>query len=795
MRFTIERIRTLVLAAGVLLVLAIVGFLVFDKLKRAVPRDIPARLGVEIQQEANGVTYTQAHGGHTIFKIHASRVIQLRNSHATLRDVEIDLYGQDGRRVDVIKGDEFEYNQKTEIATAAGPVQITLSRPSARSGKSVQTQAASDVISVHTSGITFAQKTGIVSTAKHVDFSSGQGSGSAVGASYNSDSGMLILESAVEMIAQPRPGSNTGPVRVRASHAVFDRDQQIFRLTAVSAEMRTGQASAGQAQINVRDDGSVESLTASGGFTLSTLEGSHLAAPGGQMEFTAYNQPASAHLSGGITLSSEQPGRSITGSAARADLVFAAAGELCHLHLENQVRLREQQTQPVSGGRSLPVHLTRTWRSNVADVEFRPVARGKVEPARLHGSGGVILTGETQRGNQSPQPSEMAADDLTGVFGPNSSLKTLTGAGHASLRQTAADGALQTASADRIQARFVPAAGARLPKKGSGAPAQLEFAQLDGHVILDEQPPARAGAQQQPVHATAGRAIYQSAGQWLHLTESPRVTDGGMVLSANGIDVSQQSGEAFGHGNVKATWIESAAGAGTPAFSLGGRGPAHVIAHEAELHQSTGQAFFRGDARLWQDANSVSAPLLILNRSQQSLTARTSSSARPVVAVLLGAPQARPGSKSRSAAPSVIRVRGGELDYSGVERTALFRAAPLASVTAESGAVTSTSDEVDLYLSQPGNHAAGAVAQVERMTARGHVVLRAQGRRGTGQQLAYSGSSGDYVLTGTPAEPPRLVDPLRGSVTGNALIFHSRDDSVSIEGGQQETTTRTTAPR
>jgi hypothetical protein len=31
-------------------------------------------------------------------------------------------------------------------------------------------------------------------------------------------------------------------------------------------------------------------------------------------------------------------------------------------------------------------------------------------------------------------------------------------------------------------------------------------------------------------------------------------------------------------------------------------------------------------------------------------------------------------------------------------------------------------------------------------------------------------------------------------VTGEALIFHSRDDSVSIEGGPGKTTTETTAP-
>ncbi len=96
-----------------------------------------------------------------------------------------------------------------------------------------------------------------------------------------------------------------------------------------------------------------------------------------------------------------------------------------------------------------------------------------------------------------------------------------------------------------------------------------------------------------------------------------------------------------------------------------------------------------------------------------------------------------------------------------------------------------------------GEHEAGGggMAQVDRMTATGHVVLTLQGRRGTGEQLVYSSVSGEYVLTGTANAPPKLSDPERGTVTGEALIFHSRDDRVSIEGGGgRETKTETTAP-
>ena len=127
-----------------------------------------------------------------------------------------------------------------------------------------------------------------------------------------------------------------------------------------------------------------------------------------------------------------------------------------------------------------------------------------------------------------------------------------------------------------------------------------------------------------------------------------------------------------------------------------------------------------------------------------------------------------------------------------------MRAAPLAHVMAQSDSVESSSEQLELFLAAPkaaGQTAAGAPAQVQRMNASGHVVLTSRDRRGTGEKLVYTSASDNYVLTGTATAPPRFTDPQRGSVTGAALIFNSRDDSVSIEGGGRQTMTETTAPR
>jgi lipopolysaccharide export system protein LptA len=262
------------------------------------------------------------------------------------------------------------------------------------------------------------------------------------------------------------------------------------------------------------------------------------------------------------------------------------------------------------------------------------------------------------------------------------------------------------------------------------------------------------------------------------------------------------------------------------------------------MHAAGGQsgaATFKGHARLWQQANSVTAPIIILDRQKQTLAAHASDPNEPVKVVLLSAggigaikpPDSKPAQdrqqgtdEARPRSPSVIRVRGGDLDYSDGDHTAIMRSGALGKVEAETATATTDSDEVELLLrpselgrpdpgrpdpghpdpgrpdrataaaaSQDSAPGSGSSSQVERMTASGHVVVSSGDRRGTGDQLVYTGETGDYVLTGSPAVPPRMTDPGRGTITGHALIFHSRDDSVSIDGAGGRTTTETTAPK
>jgi lipopolysaccharide export system protein LptA len=878
-RLTIERLRTLVLAAGALLVMALVGFLALAHWKsRFSLREIPKRLGVDIQQESNQVLIERNIGEHSQFKIRASKVVQMKQGTALLHDVQIELFGEDGKRVDRISGGEFEYDQKNGKVIAAGPVEITLEHPGeavvgaprsvpGRSTEgappgnsplqSVAATASHGEIHVKTSALTFDQKSGVATTAARVEFDVTQGKGSSMGATFDSDNGRLVLDRAVELSVK-RGDEN---VLLHAQHAEFERDNLLCRMHAASASFRGGEASAGDANVQFREDGSAERLDASNGFSMKTATAAHIAAPRGWMEFDEHNQPRRGGVEGGATLDSSGNGRQVSGSAPSADLVFASQGALHHAHLERGVTMHSEETTALHGDQGGTRMMSRDWRSPVADIDFRPPQRagqGQVELSAVHGTGGVVITGTTRTGEGPVIPSRMAADEVTASFGAGQVLTAALGTGHALLDQVTSSGTRQTTSGDRIAVKFTPTAGKQAsagqavaaksqpgiagePAVAGNAPvalAQIESATVDGNVVLVEEPSRGADSEARPpLRATAGHAVYEGGEERLHLTASPRVENGALQLTADKIDVMQASGDAFAHGGVKATWAPAPAGSGgnvkkqaveaaTPGSgALGGQGPAHIVADEAQLHQSTGEATFRGRVRLWEQANSIAAPEIVLNRTRQTLLAHSPNAASPVRVVMLSAGgmdtlrTGQPGSSAPTAgnaegmgrgatgtrgaaagnagAPSVIRVRGGELKYSEAERKAVMSGGVAGTVVAETGTATSISKELELVLLPPGNHAGkdGAPAQVDRMTASGDVVVSSQGRRGTGQRLVYSSETGEYVLTGTAAAPPRMTDPARGNVTGASLIFNSRDDSVSIEGAGGKTLTETTAPK
>ena len=134
--------------------------------------------------------------------------------------------------------------------------------------------------------------------------------------------------------------------------------------------------------------------------------------------------------------------------------------------------------------------------------------------------------------------------------------------------------------------------------------------------------------------AWADKAVYTPADRILVLTGSPRVSEGSMVTTARTIRINRATDDAFADEDVKSTYSElqeQPNGA-----LLASASPIHVTSTTMTAHNSPAVALYRGNARLWQDANIIEAPSIQFDRDRRFLVAQGTAT-QPVSTVLVQA--------------------------------------------------------------------------------------------------------------------------------------------------------------
>jgi lipopolysaccharide export system protein LptA len=840
MRVTIKGLRQWILLLAGLLLAVVAGFFIYGRNRfRHIEKDLPARLGINIQQTANEITFSQASQGHTLFTLKAAKQIQLKSGHALLHDVDITLYGPPGSgRADHIYGSDFDYDQKDGIATSQGEVNIELkgvgsSAPAGAAPVSGD-DADSDTIHVRTSGLTFVQKTGQATTAQRVDFQLPRAAGSSLGADYNSKTGVLVLSSQVRITTS----SNGKSAVVGAGHATLLRASMQAFLDNATIQYETESGSSDHATVYFRKDGTTQRIDASGNVRMQTDTGAQVNSATAHILMDSKSQPTQADLGGGVTFASARDNDSMHGSAQEGTLLFAAApgGDqgaqtaLRHAQFRRDVAFTEEITGLPRDPRG---RTSKQMQGQKLDVDFAPpTAKGQVEARKAVGDGNSVVTMRQMPSKGPQKTTRIAADHLVASLSAGNTLQQLDGTGHTRILDESSDGARDTSQGDVLHTTFIqqpapvpPQAAATAPSthsrrkrksadRGPKMQTTLDTAIQDGNVVLTETPAKKPGAAAQPATLTgwAGHAEYHGGDQVLHLAQNPRITDSQtMQMSASLIDYHRDTQDADAKGNVKATYTQqqnsSAQRSDSPSPAMGGNGPVHIVAERAALHHLSNQTFFYGSqhapARMWQDADSLLAPIIEVDRNQNTLKAwGENTGTEPVVnanfTTALGPKQQQ----------SLVRVHSQTLVYSDKDRLGDFRG----SVIAEDPQGTIHADNAMVYLKPapsaktPGSRASAGVAakpsgaggqnsQVDHMVATGHVVFTQPGRRGEGDKLLYTAAEGKYVLTGTPEAQPKMWDRNRGTTTGAALIFNSQDDSVEVSGGKSSAVTDTRAPK
>jgi lipopolysaccharide export system protein LptA len=833
MRVTVKRLRLWIVVVAILLLAVLVGFFFYGRNRyRRIARDLPARLGMNIQQTATGFSYSQSSQGHTLFTLQASKEFQMKSGHVLLHNVDITLYGPpDSGRKDHIYGSDFDYDQSQGIAISHGKVRIQLEGLGAGSGKQgsgSRPASGVNVIQVRTSGLIFEQKTGQAATAQPVQFELPRGAGSAVGAQYDSRTGELVLDHAVRITTR----SNGSTATIGAAHATLQRATMRALVTEATLDYRTEHGSADQATVNFRKDGTAERIDAQGHVRMETNQGAATEAATGVILLNAQSQPVRVDLGGGIAFAETRPGEKLRGTAEAATLLFAPvpgsghATEPRHAEFRSNVRLTEVATQSRGEHAGSAV---RTLEAQHLSVDLVGAAKGEpLEARRAVAQGNPVVT-MRQVAAKEPgliRTTRISGDHLVATFGAGNMLREMNGTGHTQVESVSSDGARETSRGDVLLATFgeipakhgpsetqtslkpplVPGGTKKRPRREE-MQTVLETATQDGNVVLTEIPASprnvtsaaaaatRPGAAPpEPLTAWAQHAEYRAAAEDLTLSGHPRMRQGEtMQMSAVKIVYRRATQDAEGEGDVKATYSQQAQETARGAVPvMGGNGPVHVIAGRAEMHHATGEADFYGTrdrrARMWQGADSLLAPRIEIDRKKDSLRAWGSAVQPQVLANFTSAMGA-----GHQETP--VSVESRKLDYSDRRRQADFEG----DVTARHGDEAIRADDALVILTpdakSPGAKPGKANAEIERVVATGQVEYTQPGRRGTGAKLVYTADDGKYVLTGTPKVRPRLWDRAHGTTTGAALIFNSQNDSVEVSGGKSSAVTITRAPR
>jgi lipopolysaccharide export system protein LptA len=788
-------------ALGAILMIAIVAGMYFYarlSLRNAV-RAVPAKLGLNIQQTADGFSISKSVEGRTQFTVSASKAVQYKEGgRAQLHNVKIVIYGKDSDRFDQITGDNFEFDPASGNVSATGTVLIDLEANPEGIKHSDQTPPAQTRNPIHleTDGLTFNKNTGDASASGKVVFQTPQATGSAVGIKYVAKTGTMDLLSSVVMnVNRPHP------VHLNASRGVITKQPHQVFLTTVHVIREQQEMQSDQATFFLREDNTVDHILAEGNVE-SVLHGRASSSSSDSKTSISETRERSDRaelfltgtrnlltqvvLTGNVQMASlgAQPADA---AAGKATLHFAGSSTgqqiLETVHAEEGVRLTQKNSRSEAGvavtSSSTPsTGLPSPSRGSAQDVEMTaPVMDFTVKDGRLlenaetSGPPQIVITQPAAN-----QKTVVTAAKFTAKFTDKNRLATLHGEPDAKIVSGLLDASKVApakpgapARTDRVSTSHMLDV-AFLPQGGVSSITQTgDLVYVDG-----------------PQKAWAQRGEYTATDQMLVLIGSPRVIDNGMTTTAQTMRLNRATGDAMAEGNVKTTYSElkpQPNGA-----LLASSDPIHVTSRSMTAQRSSAVAVYTGDVRLWQDANIVEAPVVQFDRDHRSLIAQGATQknpAQPVSTVLVQV------DKSGKVTP--VHITSARLNYVDADRKIFLDGG----VTTKATDATMTSEQMTVFLrprsqSQPGTGPA-MPGQVERIIAENNVVVTEPTRHATGDRLVYTSADDKFVLTGGP---PSIFDAEQGRTTGDSLTFYRHDDRVLVESnGKSPTVTRTQVAR
>ena len=766
------------LVGGLLLLVAAVTVTYWIARSRVGPilHNVPAQLGIDIQQTSDGFSLSKSEGGRTLFTIRASKAVQFKAAgHADLRNVHIVVYGHEHDRYDQIYGDQFTYDPQTGDINAVGEVQIDLQGNA--EGPQKPDQAPPDELKnpIHltTRSLTFNQKTGLAHTDEVVEFRTVQASGSAKGAYYDSNSNELLLKSDVRIVT-----TGQHPATITGSSGTIQKTPRQATLQNARLEQPDRTLTADKGTMLFEANNTVQHIVMEGNVHIQSRGPSvvDITGPRGDVNMGPNNSAQQAVLSGGAKF--ESHGASVAhGSADTFVLDFDDQNQPLRLHMVKNARMMQDPKPGKSGSSGQPMEIAADQLdlllengSQIKTGDTVGKASITIFPAPGPEKQKAAGNGNKETGGNSTTVA--TAGKFHATFDSNNRIQTLHGAPDSRIVSSSPGEPDKVSAARNLDVTFAP----------DGSVQKL--VQTGDFQYHEASAKPDIGGRE----AFADLATYTPSDAMLLLTGSPRVIDGGVTTTAVTVRINRQTGDGFADDNVKTTYSDLKPQ--PDGALLASSDPIHVTAQHMTAHKQQGVAHYTGNVRLWQTANVVRAPKIDFDDQKRSIVAESDASQK-VLSLFM--------QRGQDGKLTPVDVTSDRLTYTDEERRARYTG----DVFAKTATNTISARLIDVYLKPADPDAKGAPSappsaqkrsiipgsegpsQIDHMVAVGKVVVTGPNRRAVGDRLVYTADDGKYFLTG---KSPSIFDAERGTVWGDSLTFYSHDDRVLVESKRSSPT-------
>ncbi|MBI2822648.1 MAG: LPS export ABC transporter periplasmic protein LptC [Acidobacteria bacterium] len=728
----------------------------------------PEKLAANVARLAKGFEYTESRDGKPVFKVVASRSVELREGAMILDQVELYKYDPGGAVTDAVKSGRATYDVQEKSVEFESEVELRLS-----SGITVQTQRLKADLNTQEAEI-----------LDGYFFESGKYTGRGARLHYRMQERELHMDGGVELSAADGKQGEGGYVRSKQATLMVPDNRILLSgdvfcrkgentLRAAAVELAYDFQKRSLREVRAQQDAMLESVARG---ETRVLAADEIVLPVNLGRPTAFDASGS---SGPARMQLRRPHKSRSLEAAAIHGQLDRGGGITALRSSQNVHFSEQPggLDIQSGASSAAFEAGRLAAaifSSGALLEDR--ARGVTLQSRdlavAFDSAGeaqrLTATGGTRFSRAAPgtkAEDQLTADRLEVDLGPGGGIKSVEGTGNAQLQlRDPAAGSVRTVTAGRVTGDF-------------GVAGELGGLDAENKVTLTvEQDRSRRQTHSEFLKARfAGSQIewfqqwpdfrFQEGGRLLTGTTAtyqdglltvtgqdqrePAVTEGEMRTTAERFLMYEEQSRLLARGRVR-TVIRRDAGVGAafPAFDK----EEPVFLQSDELQLMRDEATYVGGVKAYQDNDFLFADRMVL-RPQYGLVAS-------------GNVRSAFYRESRGQLQR-ITVQAPQLTYDRDRRVARYSEG--VQMVLENA--TLVASLLDVHFDQNN--------QIEDAVAEREVELRQGDRIGTGDRLQYHFPTRRITLTGNLA---RVVDGSRGSASGRRLIFFAGNAGILVEG-------------